>query len=878
MGIFGSVSDAVDSAQDAASDAADTVTDAASDAADSAQDAASDAVDSATDAASDAADTVTDAVGGGGGGSSGGSSGGGGGSNTPINTDGPQPDFGGSGSDNSSNTSSGSSSSGSSNSSSSNSGRSRSQTTGGNSGGQSRAGAPSPERDPKGQAGQSTSAEQPDRNTRDGIDRGQFRRRGGIEEGNRDAIEGGSTQRTAEDFQQQAQEFESDIVSDLQERGVDIDERDVRISVVDTGEGRRVLEPELSGEARGEIADAQQRARRIQEGAAPAPDNLTTNVTLDEQSVPDDDGIVGEETSAPPEPPDPKQEIRERAAEAQRQRNESPVNETFGGRGQAEQDLRNASQTISEDVVDPVAGFVGATAETSGDVFAAGSPEASGPSKRKEQQTANVAANVTRGAGEVLNPASLGVAAIEGGEVVADLTESAPVAGGSAQETRETLDQVGDAAALQGVTTARAVQENPTAVGAQLVGGAALGAGAVRGAQRVAGPRTAEAVGFAVDPTESVTRSLIRGSPDSPDAPTARSQVSDDVGTQGTGTLLQEGDIPSQRPGNDERGLVGDIERQLREFAGDESGQLQVGRQRQRQEPDTGDTPISRDEILGGSTRDRIGDDVTRRAQQQRRQAQGTFERQATDPGASRRTTQDQEGRLREAQRREARVDDSGPSGDSRSAARTQAEAGVAGALDRLADAEAAQTGIGVGVGAESDAGTQPLSQTGLDVGVRPLSSPGTRPESRQTPGVTRTTGTPGRTGTPTDTPDPTGRTGDPTDGTTRTQTRTRVTTPPSDQTTPDPTPRPDVDDDDDNQLLRGVGGQPFGSAASQADGQATGFVAETLTGFGEGGLNVDAAEAAGRGSEEFLQTEAQAEGSEGFEAAQDLFGVGEDG
>jgi hypothetical protein len=89
---------------------------------------------------------------------------------------------------------------------------------------------------------------------------------------------------------------------------------------------------------------------------------------------------------------------------------------------------------------------------------------------------------------------------------------------------------------------------------------------------------------------------------------------------------------------------------------------------------------------------------------------------------------------------------------------------------------------------------------------------------------------------------------------------------------------RPRGDDDDDalqsrQQDVFGIGA---GGDSDPSDGFATGFIEETLTGFGEGGLNVEAAQAVDEGGP-FRETQAQASQSSGFEEATDLFTFGGD-
>jgi hypothetical protein len=91
---------------------------------------------------------------------------------------------------------------------------------------------------------------------------------------------------------------------------------------------------------------------------------------------------------------------------------------------------------------------------------------------------------------------------------------------------------------------------------------------------------------------------------------------------------------------------------------------------------------------------------------------------------------------------------------------------------------------------------------------------------------------------------------------------------------------RPRGEDDDDDALQsrqQDVFGIGSGGDSDPSDGFATGFIEETLTGFGEGGLNVEAAQAVDEGGP-FRETQAQASQSSGFEEATDLFTFGGDG
>jgi hypothetical protein len=124
----------------------------------------------------------------------------------------------------------------------------------------------------------------------------------------------------------------------------------------------------------------------------------------------------------------------------------------------------------------------------------------------------DIGQGLTSGVGLVLN-----VPATAGGFV--DLTEVGVRGAQEFQAGRgeEFATDVRDVAAVRGARIGQAATENPLRVGAQ-VGGSVVGSfGAIRGAQRVGGPRTAKAVSTAIQPGEEVAitaarRGLVRPS------------------------------------------------------------------------------------------------------------------------------------------------------------------------------------------------------------------------------------------------------------------------------------------------------------------------------------------------------------------------------
>ena len=165
-------------------------------------------------------------------------------------------------------------------------------------------------------------------------------------------------------------------------------------------------------------------------------------------------------------------------------------------------------------------------------------------------------------------------------------------------------------------------RENPGRAAA-MTGGFLAGAGIATGASRLVR-----------SPTTRTTE---------PDAPTTQTPDTQ-PGTGGTGTLLDPSDVrqPASQPQTvADGGLSSQIQRELDSFLADTRGQVGTGRTRQRpDQPDTGGgirSPSEGRDVLGGSPRDRLSGDVTRRQRQDLETARGTFD-MSPDPIAARGT------------------------------------------------------------------------------------------------------------------------------------------------------------------------------------------------------------------------------------------------
>ena len=151
--------------------------------------------------------------------------------------------------------------------------------------------------------------------------------------------------------------------------------------------------------------------------------------------------------------------------------------EAFGGTSDFEEDVRDAVEQVQGPIED--------AAETTGDLFAIGGsafaagspvteddPARAAGSDETGSRLGDVAEGTVLGASEVVNAP---VAGIEAGEVALEGVDSAPITGGSAEESQDFVDDAAAAGALQAERAARAAQNNPFEFGGQLLGGAIVG-------------------------------------------------------------------------------------------------------------------------------------------------------------------------------------------------------------------------------------------------------------------------------------------------------------------------------------------------------------------------------------------------------------------
>jgi len=514
--------------------------------------------------------------------------------------------------------------------------------------------------------------------------------------------------------------------------------------------------------------------------------------------------------------------------------------------------------TFRREFVDPVADAADDAATAGGSIFAMGSPvTADDPARAagsdsKGEGTGNAARGAVQGAGEIANLPQYGVTAIEAGEVGRAFVESSPAVEGG----RDGLDEFADDAIFAGQRTASNVAEqatdNPAEFGGELIGGAVVGSGAATAARRALG--SSSAAGSSVD----VDTGAGSGS---------------NLGTGGTGSLLDADALdeaqgvtgPSRRSraaGRVQRSdTLQGIRDTFRQFRADESAQLR-GRQRQR---DTGGNDRVDDRFRGFES------EVRRSALEQRE----FTDFQDLDRGG----INDRSGRGARTRAEAENADRPGPRRRQQQAQRSEVLV-----EDDALDFAGGLAGVGVGSGVGVGVGTA------LDAGADSATRPGVDEAQATIPGVDvgadfdfgfRTRAR------------PRGEQRTDTDGQTRTRTRPRTRTAQRtaarertvERVTPalrlpgdgDSRVRPRLDDDSDNQQAeRGLLSFGAGGAGGDTDGAATGFIAETLVGLGEGGLDVEAASATGSSDRGFLATRAQADNSEGFQAAADLLGVGE--
>jgi hypothetical protein len=321
--------------------------------------------------------------------------------------------------------------------------------------------------------------------------------------------------------------------------------------------------------------------------------------------------------------------------------------------------------------------------------------------------------------------------------------------------------------------TAQEAQENPGefagAVGAGLLLG---GAGAASSGTAASGLRAA--IRAEVDPrvgpfgTTAETqvfrglRDRVRGDDDTD---TGGLTPDDDsgLGSGGSGQILDAETVDAGRGVSDPsiatrvRGEAGRQAAEIREtiaafnerIGGTDRGQLQLGGQR----PDTdgrdgggGGSPSSfdsfdsdrRDDILAGSPRDRISDDIADRTQAQRRQFSGDVDQPFTERGGGTRTPADR------ATMDPRGSQDSGPVADA-VARRREAEQRFDRRGDGRRDGDA--TGVGAVLGALGGAGLgaglfgSPGSDTAPGLTDRPRFDVGGRPDVDSTPDVDVFTG-----------------------------------------------------------------------------------------------------------------------------------------
>jgi len=233
-----------------------------------------------------------------------------------------------------------------------------------------------------------------------------------------------------------------------------------------------------------------------------------------------------------------------------REATDTDTNEAFGGRGTAEQELRNALDFYERRVVDPVA-------TSAGDIAAfrysernplnlrpgeeAGELPDSGPSPQEAESTVRAIGNIPR----------LATAPIEAAEFVgAGVSQTAQGEGG------EFVDKTANVAALRGAQLVQASQDSPEQLRGQLVGSTIGTFGLLKGARTVGGARTQRAASVAVQPGEEAAIFAARR------------------GVPGTRRLANAvGDV--------------DVGSQARRFRQDEGGQLGQSRSRSSSESDS---------------------------------------------------------------------------------------------------------------------------------------------------------------------------------------------------------------------------------------------------------------------------------------------------
>lgn len=590
------------------------------------------------------------------------------------------------------------------------------------------------------------------------------------------------------------------------------------------------------------------------------------------------------------------------AGEARVEQANSETGELFGGRGDIEQGLRDAGNAFSEgaqQIADPAGDALAANPlvdilDPSPDgIDRQGFENATTPQSREERNRASLFSGTAAGAAEALNAPRLGVAGIELGEAASAGIDATAVSGGDQEEFEEFEQRAAGGAAVQAVDTTRAARDSPFNTAGTVVGGAVGATGLLRAGRAVGGSTGARTAGSLVQPGEELFKALRRS-----DSGTSAPSGTGQLGSGGTGSLLDADALDAGRGPSTSSRVRGELSRSdtlnrirdsINEFRSDTSAQLEFAQQRDRGGGSSGsssppdapqDFDPSRSEVLGGSPRDQLSRDITGRARTQRQQNRGTFDGvQQSEPGRTRAEPEGARQRRQQAQRQEATQEPRAPDRSETArrvgeqvGARAGAAVGVGGLLDLQDQAQAAS--VGVGAGQESGIGTFEIGFE--DVGIRGEGRLGNRTELGQEPG-TETGQEPGLN--------------------LRQESRTEVgqeslievgqepgrieqdiepeTEPP--RVFEPIRPRGEDDDDALQSRQQDVFGIGAGGDSEPSDGFATGFIEETLTGFGEGGLNVEAAQAVDEGGP-FRQTEAQASQSSGFEEATDLFTFGGDG
>jgi len=151
------------------------------------------------------------------------------------------------------------------------------------------------------------------------------------------------------------------------------------------------------------------------------------------------------------------------------------------------------------DDIDPVREVRGLDRQVS-DLFRGSEAELEDPSG-----TESFATNFVSGAGEIANPPRLGRTVLEAGDFAATGVESAVT--GDFDDFASATAQAG---AARGATVATEAVENPGQFGAVAAGSLAGSVGAIRGAQRLGGARTARAVSTGIQPGEEAVRAAVR--------------------------------------------------------------------------------------------------------------------------------------------------------------------------------------------------------------------------------------------------------------------------------------------------------------------------------------------------------------------------------